>query len=126
MNLVNKENIARADIGKQPHHIALLGKSRPGGNPNSCSHFVGNHMGQRRLAQTGRPIKKNVLQRLAPLSRRLNRNSQFLPNPILPDTLLKQTRTQRIIELFLPFTPGLPADNPLDSHCQTSIPCLIR
>ena len=55
-------------------------------------------IGQRRLAEPGRPVEQHVVQALAALPGRLDRDPQALDRLALPDVLVQALGTQRALE----------------------------
>ena len=72
MDLIDEENVALAQIGQQSGQITGLFDGRAGGNADVDAHFVGDDACQSGLAQTGRAIEQNVVQRLIAALCRLN------------------------------------------------------
>ena len=66
----------------------------PGRRAHRHAHLVADHVGQRRLAEPGRPVQQHVIERLAALLRRGDRDLQVLADAILADVLVEQARAQ--------------------------------
>ena len=64
MNLIDKKNITRFEIGEDGSEISRLGQHRPRGGAKADAQFLGDDLGQGRLAQTRRTGKQNMVQRL--------------------------------------------------------------
>ncbi len=65
VNLVDEEDLARANIGENASEVQLLLQDRPGGLLESHAQFAGNDGSECRLAKAGRPIEQNVIHGLA-------------------------------------------------------------
>jgi len=55
VNLVDKENLARADVGENPGEVELLLQDRSGGLLELDFQLLGDDGGQRGFAETGGP-----------------------------------------------------------------------
>ena len=56
--------------------------------------LVGDDVGQRGLAEPGRTVQQHVIERLATLPRRGDRDVQILADPLLPDVLVERSRAK--------------------------------
>src|SRR6185436_943498 len=71
-----------------------MGENEPGGRADGRTHLPGDHMRDRRLAQTRRPVKDRVIERLTALYGRLDADTERFLHPFLPDVLIERLRTQ--------------------------------
>ena len=74
--------------------IAGLLDHRTRRRPDRHAQLVGDHVGQRRLAETGRAVEQHVIERLAALPRRGDRHVQVLAHAILADVVVEPPRPQ--------------------------------
>jgi len=58
------------------------------------AHLVGNDVGERGLAEAGRAVQQDVIERLAPLLRGGDRHLEVLADAILADVLVERARAQ--------------------------------
>ena len=65
MNLVYKENVSLSEIGEYSGKVTLLFNSGTRGGAYIYAHFVCNYTCKSRLTETGRAVKKNVIECLA-------------------------------------------------------------
>src|SRR5262249_42707571 len=61
--------------------------------------FVGNHVRERRLAEPGRAVQEDVVERLAALLRRLDRDVQLLAHLVLADVVVEPAGTESRVVL---------------------------
>ena len=94
MDLVDEEDLARAEIRDDADEIARLLDRRPGGRAHGDAHLVADHVGERRLAEAGRAVQQHVIERLAPLPCGRDRHVEVLADAILPDVLVEAPRAQ--------------------------------
>ena len=103
MNLVDEEHLAVAEIRENGGQIARLLQHRPRGGANRRAQLVGDHVGERGLAETRRAVQQHVIERFAALTRRRDRHLQVLANAILPDVVVNRARPQAgfVLRVFL-------------------------
>ena len=82
------------EIGEHAGKVAGTFDDRTCGSADRNTHFVADHIGERRLAQTGRSVQQNVIQRLAATACRGNRHLQIVSEPILAYVFVERPRTQ--------------------------------
>ena len=66
----------------------------PGRRADRHAQLVRDHVRQRRLAETGRTVQQHVIERLAALPRRGDRDLQVLADAVLADVLVEDARAQ--------------------------------
>ena len=76
----------------------LLLERRARGRAKRRAHFVGDHVGQRRLAEPRRPVEQHVVERLAARARRLDGDLEVVLDLVLADELAQPLRTQLQLE----------------------------
>ena len=101
MNLVYEKHVAFLQVGEQSGEVASLFDDRPGGRAQLRAHLVGNDVGERGLAKSGRACQENVIERLASLQSGFDEDAQVVRHAALADVLGKARRTQRQLELLL-------------------------
>ena len=67
---------------------------RARGRAKRHAQLVGDHVGQRRLAETGRPVQQHVIERLAALRGRRNRDLKVFAHAVLPDVVVEHARPE--------------------------------
>ena len=94
MDLVDEEDVALRERREDAREIALALERGPRGHLDLRAHFVGEQVGERRLAEPGRPVEEHVIERLGALPRRRNRDLQVLAHAILADVVIDRARAQ--------------------------------
>ena len=64
MNLVDEKNVAGPEFGENADQVRAFGERRAVGDVNLGVHFMGDHVGQGRLAEPRGPVEENMLDRL--------------------------------------------------------------
>ena len=82
--LVNEEHLALAEVGQHSHDVQRLFERRAGRVHHLRSHLAGYDVGERSLAEPGRAVEQDVLQRLAARLGRGDRYAQALHHLQLP------------------------------------------
>ena len=100
MDFIHEQYVAFVQICQQGGQIARLGDDRPGRRPKADTHFLGDYLRQRRLAQPRRPEEQHMVQRLSPLPRSLNEHAQILPRRLLPDKLVQRLGPQSRVRVL--------------------------
>ena len=95
MDLIHKENIIFVQIGQKCRQISRFFNGRSGGNAEIDAHLIGDDAGQRCLAQTGRAVEQNMIQRFLPHPRRLDEHLKVAFCLFLTNILPQRFRTQR-------------------------------
>ena len=72
MNLVHKQHVARFEVRQQRRQISGALEHGTRGLAQVDVEFVGDDVGERRLAEPGRPEDEHVVERLAALARGLD------------------------------------------------------
>src|ERR1700676_3436798 len=85
VDFVDEENLALAKIGKDRCQVALNLQRGPGGLLEGGAEFVGDDVGQCRLAEARRSVEQNVVKRLAARLCRLNGYVEILFDLVLAD-----------------------------------------
>ena len=67
VDLVDEQHFTRRQVGDDPDQIARLLDRRARGRTNRHPHLVGDHVGQRGLAQSRRSVEEHVVERFTPL-----------------------------------------------------------
>ena len=76
VDLVDEEHVAVLQVGEERGQVAGPDQDRARGDAQPDAHLGGHDAGQRGLAQAGRPGEQQVVDRLAPLPRRLAARSR--------------------------------------------------
>ena len=84
----------RRKVGHDADEIARLLDHRTRGRPDRHAHLVGDHVGERGLAKTRRPVQQHVVERFAALPGGGNRHLQVLADAVLSDVFVERARPQ--------------------------------
>ena len=95
MDFVDEQHVALFEIGQQRGEIAGLGDHGTGGGAKADAEFARHDLRQRGLAEARGADEQHVIQRLAPLARRLDEDREILARLRLADELRQQLRAQR-------------------------------
>ena len=77
VNLIHKKDVALLEVRQNSGQIPGPFQDRARSRPKIGAHFPGNDVGQGRLPQTGRAEKKEMVQRLLPLTGRLDKEFEI-------------------------------------------------
>ena len=90
-------------------------RSRPGPETviEAGVHLARDDVRERRLAEARRPGQQDVVDRLAALLGRRQRDRELLAHDLLPDELVELARPQRAVGLVLVAARGVGADQAL-------------
>ncbi len=94
MDLVDEQHFARLQVRQDAGQIAGLLDHRPRRGARRHAELVGDDVGERRLAQARRAVEQHVIERLAALARRRNRDRQVLAHAILADVVVEPPRPE--------------------------------
>ena len=94
VDLVDEQHFALAEIGEDRREVARLLEHRARGRADRHAELVGDDVGERRLAEPGRAVEQHVIERLAALPRRGDRDLQVLADAVLADVLVERARPQ--------------------------------
>ena len=94
VDLVDEEDRVLLQVGEHSGQVAGTLDHRTGGGADRHAHLVGDDVGQRRLAETGRTVQQDVIERLAAPARRRDRDLEVVPQSVLADVLVQRSRTQ--------------------------------
>ena len=94
MDLVDEQHFAGGEIRDDPDQVAGLLDRGTGRRPDLHAHLVGDHVGQRRLAEPGRTVQQHVIERFLALLRRRDRHLQVLADAVLADVLVQDARAE--------------------------------
>ena len=92
MDLIQKQHLPLAQVGQDRSQVALDLQRRPGCLLKPDIQLIGDDRGQRRLAQSWRPEKQHMVQRLAARLGRLQRDRQLLFRLRLANELTQHPR----------------------------------
>ena len=104
MDLVNEQHVAVRQIGQNAGQVAGPFDGRAAGDADVLPHFSGDNARQRSLAQSGRAVKEDMIQRFPAFQRRFNGNMQVLLHTFLHDILPQGLWPQALFLLVVPLT----------------------
>ena len=96
MDLIDKEDVPRSEIGEQRRQIPLLLNRRPGSDANIDPHLVCDNPRKRGLPEPRRAVEQHMVERVSALFRRLDKNPQVFLHLVLADILRHRLRAERI------------------------------
>ena len=100
VDLIDEQHVARFKVGQDRRQISGLGQHRPGGGAKVDPQLPGHDLGQRGLAQAGRPEQQHVIQRLTAVLRRLDEDAEVTLGLLLADELGHGLRPERLVGRF--------------------------
>ncbi len=98
MYLVDEQHVAILESGEYGGDIAGALDGGPGRGAHVDPHLGGDDVGQRGLAQAGRPVQQHVVQRLAPALRRVDGDLEVVLYLLLSQELREAFGAQGGIE----------------------------
>ena len=109
MYFVDEQHVARRKVGQQAGQIARLVEHRARSDFQLRPHFVGDDVGQRRLAQSRRSVQQHVVERVAAHKCGLDEYSEIVDDLILSGKARKRLRPYAVLELpvalYVPHVP---------------------
>jgi hypothetical protein len=94
MDLVDEQRLAGLEIGEDRCEIARALDDRSRRRANGDTELVCDHVCQRCLAEAGRTVEQDVIERLAALTGRSNGDVKILAETILADVVVERPRAQ--------------------------------
>jgi hypothetical protein len=116
VDLVDEEDVALLEIREDRSHVPRPLQDGTGGTLEPHAQFVRDQGGQRRLPQAGRAVEEDVIERLPPLARGVDRKGEVLLHAHLPHELLEPQGPERDVEAGVvvePFGGSLDETPPL-------------
>ena len=95
MDLVDKQDVARLEVGQHRGEIAGALNDRAGGRAEADRQFAGDDLRQGGLAEPGRTEEQHVIERLAAAARGVDEDAQIVAQLALTDELLERRRPDR-------------------------------
>src|SRR5262245_60522209 len=92
MDLVDEQNVARAQVGQRHDEIARLLERWTRGRPDIDAELTGDQLGQRRFAESRRAEKQRVIQRLPARERGVDEDAEAVFHLLLHDELRQALR----------------------------------
>jgi len=84
----------RPEVGEDRRQVTGALDRRAGSRAQIDLHFVGQDVGERRLAQAGRPVEQDVIEAVSASAGGFDQDSQVFLDPLLADHLPEQARAQ--------------------------------
>src|SRR3990172_13252307 len=85
MNFVDEEDVTRLQIRQEGDQVAGFFDERASAGLDMDAELVGDHVGESRLAETGRSIEEKVIHGLSALASGLNGNLKLSSDFLLTD-----------------------------------------
>ena len=111
VHLVDEQDVALLQVGQDRRQVPRPLDRRPGGDADGDRHLMGDDVSESGLAQPGRPVQEDVVQRLAALLGGGDADAQVVLDLLLADELLQQARPQGGVQgqvVFLELAGGDP------------------
>src|SRR5439155_17197283 len=101
VDLVDEQDVALLDARQDGGHVALPLERRAGDGADADAERLADDVGEARLAEARRPREQDVVERLAALLRRRERDLELLLDPLLADEVVEPPRPERPLDLVL-------------------------
>src|SRR5258708_32731510 len=98
VDFIDEEHLAVAKIGEDRGQVTFNLQRGAGGLLESGAEFVGDDVGERRLAEAGRPVEQDVVKRLAARFGGLDGYVEILFDLVLADEFLEALRAELELE----------------------------
>jgi hypothetical protein len=92
MDLVDEEHVAIIEARQDRGEVALALDRRPRNRADADAELVADDERERRLAEPRRACEQNVIERLAPRLRRVERDRELLLDALLSDEVVERAR----------------------------------
>ena len=106
MDFIDKQHIVRFKIGQQRRQITRALQDRAGSAFDRHTHFLGDDVGQRGLAQPRRTENQRVVQRFRAPARSLDKQLHLFAHGWLTNIVGQAQRTNRPVLNFFPVPPA--------------------
>ena len=94
VNLVDEEDVVLLEVGEDGGHVAGALDGGAGGDADVHPHLGRDDVGERGLAESGRPVEEDVVERLLALLRGEDADAEVVLDLLLPDVLLERAGAQ--------------------------------
>ncbi len=101
MDLVDEQHLAGLEVGHDRGQIAGAFDRGARRGAERRAHLARDHVCERGLAEAGRAVEQDVIERLVAIARRLDEHAQVVEYAILADELLERARAQPILDAAL-------------------------
>jgi hypothetical protein len=122
VDLVDEQHVAGLEIREQRGEVARTLDRGPARRAQRRTELVGDRARERRLAEPGRSVEQDMVERLAARARRADEHGQVLAQAVLADHLGQRARAQAFFEqrLFRQRAPGEVAARGVDLDHRAS------
>ena len=124
VNLVDEQHLVRLQVRQHRREIARLLDDRTRGRAHGDAHLVADDIGERRLAEPGRPIEENVIERFVPAAGRRDRHREVVAHAVLTDVFVEESWTKARFVLRV-FVKTAPDDQPIPRHVLLTFDRLV-
>jgi hypothetical protein len=94
VDLVDEENVTQLEAGEDGGHVALSLERRAGDVADADAELLADDLGERRLAEPGRPDEQDVIERLPTRLGGRERDRELLLDRFLADELVQPARAK--------------------------------
>ena len=101
VDLVDEEHVASLEVREQRREIARPLDRRPARDAQRRAHLARDHVRERGLAETGRTVEEQMVERLPALASGPDEHVEVLAQAILPHHLGEAARAQHLLEPLL-------------------------
>ena len=97
MDLIDEEHLSRLERSEHTGEVTGLIQHRSGGNLDPHTELIGNDLREGGLPQSGWTVKENVIERLTPHLRRLDKDAEITDHIGLTGEVLKALWPQELV-----------------------------
>ena len=106
VNLVDEQHFVLAEARQDRREIAGALEHRPRGRAHGDAELLADDVSQRRLAETGRSVEENVIERFVALPRGGDRHLKIRANALLADVVVQRAGPKPRLVLGVFIDPG--------------------
>ena len=126
MDLVHEQDLALVEGSEDRRQVALAVERRAGHGTQPDTELGTDHVREARLAEPRRSGQQDVLESFATTARGLERNSQLLAQPLLPNELVERAGAKRAVELLVALRLEHGRDESRRGHAACRRACRTR
>src|SRR5262249_27060488 len=98
VDLVDEEDLPALEVREDRREIARPLEDGPGRGPDPDRELVRDDVRERRLPEPGGTVEENVVEHVAPRTRRGDLHPQVLADRLLPDVVVERARPERRLD----------------------------
>ena len=101
VDFIDEQHVIRLEVGQQSREVTGLVKDGSGSGSDGNAQFVGDDVGQSRLAQPGRSVQQRVIQGLAAIRSRLDKNPEVFERRALSREVIETRGPQHAVQFTI-------------------------